>query len=716
MSAPRRRPPAPAALLLVLLAPAARAEPTLELYIRDAKEVFEGDPVSTTVDAEGRVGLGLDIAVLTEGPGRPAVSLAESPRGLLVGTAGAGLLRVRRGAKPEVIEGAQGLVVSAVAADEDGAWFATGPDGRVARWDGRDVEPWLDPEPAYVWSLLPDDRAVLAATGSPGRLLRVRRGRAEVLFEGEESHLRALIRHPERGLIVGGGEKGVVYQVDPAGEVRALYDSELEEVTALAVDPITGDLFCAIVSGSKEGALDPGTWIGRVAGEKEDDTSPIKGSEVVRIRRSGDVDRLWSSKDEGALGLAVDPDRRRLHVVTGTGPKKRARVYAVELDRRLRVVLLARLEPALATAVVPTGNGGLLVATAPDGAIYRLGPRIRAEGIYLSVEQDLRRVARVGRIWFDAEIPRGTRVEVSLRTGNTETPDRTWSAWSAPVAEPDGGAIDVPRGRYAQFRARLVGTEGRDGPVLRSMHASVRRANLAPSVVEVFPLRPGVYLKPIPGENETEKTVSLSASILRRLAAPEPRDEDRFRVRAGIDPGMQTVAWRASDPNGDDLLYTARLEPEEGDPVELGDDLEVPFVTFDGRAYPDGRYRLRVEATDRASNAPDEALVDELASPFFVLDNTPPEVDSLVIRRIGGRRTLRASATDASSRLGRAEVSVNGGPWLLFPPADGLVDASAETFQLDLEPLLPERGSSVLRVRVEDETGNRVARTIRSGG
>src|SRR5581483_1255229 len=44
-------------------------------------------------------------------------------------------------------------------------------------------------------------------------------------------------------------------------------------------------------------------------------------------------------------------------------------------------------------------------------------------------------------------------LEVSTRTGDTQTPDSTWSPWSAAIAE--GGAVPSPAGRYVQVRARL---------------------------------------------------------------------------------------------------------------------------------------------------------------------------------------------------------------------------------------------------------------------
>lgn len=692
----------------------ARAEPTLELYIRDAEEVLRGDPVSTSIDAEGRVELGLVERRLDAGAGGPVVALAPLDEGYLLGTAGSGLLHLRPGAGAQVLEPASGLVVSAVAAVGGDRWFAaTSPNGRILRGSGPSSEPFLDPEPAYVWDLLPESQdRVLAVTGAPAQLLRVEKGRGTVVFAPKETHLRSIARHPARGLVLGGGQKGIVYQVDePSGRARALYDSELEEVTAFASDPKTGDLFVAVVSGTQKGSLDPGTWIGPVADEADEAESPIKGSEVVRIRDTGEVDRLFSSKNEGALALAFEAESGRLFIATGTGKAGRARIYAVETRARDRVVLLARLPPPMGTALYRTPRGALVVATAPDGAVYELGPRTRSEGEYLSVEQDLGRVARIGRLWFDAAIPKGAKVEISIRTGNTETPDETWSEFGEPVSAPKGGPVEVPRGRYAQLKARLVASPRGESPVLRSMHASVRRVNLAPELLEVFPLRQDLYLKQLPPESETEKTISLTGGSLDELRRPE-RDTERLRVRAGQAPGQRTIAWRVRDANGDDLLFWARLERMDGARFTLGEAIEVPFVTFDARAYPDGRYFAYVRVSDRPTNAPGEALEDERRSEVLLIDHTAPKIARISAGLEGRALVVRVEAQDELSRLSRAEVSLDGGPWVHLPAEDGLIDAHSERFVLSVERptdiggRAPGTGPHVVKVRVEDEAGN----------
>ena len=54
--------------------------------------------------------------------------------------------------------------------------------------------------------------------------------------------------------------------------------------------------------------------------------------------------------------------------------------------------------------------------------------------------------------WTTASLPSGATMVLEVSTGDTSTPDRTWSAWTA-VA--NGGDILVP-GRYLQYRVRVL--------------------------------------------------------------------------------------------------------------------------------------------------------------------------------------------------------------------------------------------------------------------
>lgn len=715
-----------AAAATSVAAGAALAEPTLELYIRGPDEVFDGDPVTSSVDALGRISTGPVLVDLADGFDRPVVSMVEAPSGgLYVGTAGGGLVRLTARGAGKTLAPFEGKVVSALAVHRGELFAATSPDGEIASVSARgEVKPYFQPGAKYVWSMLPNGAGLIVATGAPGRVLEVSPGgKSKVLFDPGETHVRAMIRTPGRGLVVGGGQKGVVYQLEDGG-AYALYDSSLEEVTAFAVDPRTGDLYAALVSAASEGALEPSTWIGPVKGDQDDEASPIKGSEVVRIRPSGHVEKVWTSKRDGALALHFDDEARRLYIATGASPKNRARIYSVRVDDRDRVFLDARLAPALATTLVAGRGGALLVGTAPSGRVIRVGPKQRATSRYLSVEQDLERISDIGRLWFDADIPRGAKVSLRIRTGNTKTPDKTWSPWSAPVSSPEGGPVEVRQARYAQIEAQLSASPTGEAPVLESMHASVVRMNVPPHLKEVYMLRRGVYMTALPPEGDKERTVTLSGSVMRELRRRFPKRRERTRVRQGEVLGMMTVAWEAEDDNGDDLLYRVRLRRLDGPGAKDGwrdvsDDQEQEFFSFDSRAYPDGRYQFEIVASDRPSNPPDDALTDRLRSEPFDVDNTAPSVTSVRAAKVGRAVKITARAEDESSALEVAEISIDGGPWLMLPASDGLIDAKAETFALTLDgqdgpghPKL-EAGNHTVRIRVVDRADNEATASAR---
>lgn len=718
------------ALLVLGAAGVARpagAEPTRELSIATPREIFDGDPETTSIDAHGQITMGPEIAALGRASERAVVCLISGPGGVLyAGTAGGEIVRAGPGNEIKVIAKERDKVISALVLHQGTLYAATSPDGAILSVapDGQ-TKVFYDPAAKYVWAILSDGADLVVATGEPGQVLRVSPGgKATTVLDPGETHIRALLHHPKRGLIAGGGQKGIVYQIGK-DKPFALYDSDMEEVTALAVDAKSGDLYAAFASESKPGTIDPEKSIGAVSGDGPDsDASPIKGSEVVRITEAGRADVLWASKREGALGLTFDERGRRLYVAAGTHQKGRGRIYAVEIADRDRLLLQARLEPPMATTVLLGSDGTLFAGTGPVGQLFRIGPGLRKESTYLSSEQDLGRVSRIGRLWFDADVPPGATVQVAARSGNTKEKDKTWSPWSSEVTVKEGGNVELPDGRFLQIRARLVAPPAASGtgaggkaPVVKSLHASVVRMNVAPTVQEVFLLRRGVYLARMPREEDREKTVTLSRSTLAGLRK-ETDDEDSrsVRVRQGVRPGWLTMSWRAEDPNGDELIYRLEVrrldEPATGWRV-VANDLLDGFYSFDSRAYADGRYQFRLTASDRPANPPRSALSDHNDSEPLTIDNTPPRIANLRASSPGaGRLHVEADAQDGTSPLETAEFAINGGPWLMMPAADGLLDARQEKLVVDVGPSPapgnPEikSGQVTVLVRVEDEAGN----------
>ena len=71
-----------------------------------------------------------------------------------------------------------------------------------------------------------------------------------------------------------------------------------------------------------------------------------------------------------------------------------------------------------------------------------------------------------GAITWTADLPAGTSVAVSARTGNTATPDGTWTAFTAIGSS---GASLNQTGRYVQYRLQLTTSNTGQTPLVRDV-------------------------------------------------------------------------------------------------------------------------------------------------------------------------------------------------------------------------------------------------------
>ena len=123
---------------------------------------------------------------------------------------------------------------------------------------------------------------------------------------------------------------------------------------------------------------------------------------------------------------------------------------------------------------------------------------------------------------------------------------------------------------------------------------------------------------------------------------------------------------------------------------------------------PEGRYRVRVIASDELSNPPDQVTRHELQSSLVTVDNTPP---TLLELKANGR-TITAVAVDGVGPIARVEMSLAGrDEWFPFHPLDGLFDEQREELEADVSSLVPA-GPALLSIRVYDQAGNVTVRSV----
>ena len=127
---------------------------------------------------------------------------------------------------------------------------------------------------------------------------------------------------------------------------------------------------------------------------------------------------------------------------------------------------------------------------------------------------------------------------------------------------------------------------------------------------------------------------------------------------------------------------------------------------WDTSALPEGKYRVRVEASDEQANPPGDVMTHAIDSAPFLVDNTPPVLQSLTM----AGRILRARAVDGVGPIVRIEIAVDGKlEWRPLAAADGVFDGPDESVDADVSSIVPP-GSHIVTVRAFDEAGNSASR------
>ncbi len=585
-------------------------------------------------------------------------------------------------------------------------YVATGPDGAIYRLpashDGSAVEPWHRPEPVYVWDLEFDaDGRLLVATGDPGRILRISDdGSATVVFEGQ-AHVRSLLFDGET-LYAGTADDGLVLKVGVDGDVVVLHEADEAEVTSLAI--VQGSLMVGTFGGGAPAAA-AGDGVAGASGGAAGVSGGVAGA-IYRVHDDGYAERLWSSSTEGVHALAAAGTA----VVAGTGPSG----LLVRVDPDGGVSRLGKLEAAQVVALVPGTQGGLVAATSNLAKVYTVPDAFAARGTFRSQVKDTGAASRWGVIRWRAVLPAGTGVELFTRSGNTSSPDDTWSDWRGPYADADESAIDSPAARFVQWRADLFSNDPGTSPVLHRVEIAYLPRNLAPKISK-FRVHPGgvVYRQNAAFEDGLP-FAQLPQSVAAQLRELDPNGGAAVAAGRGFlgrplyVPGLRTLTWEAADANGDPMVFDLQLRGEDEVAWKpLAQRLGESIYTFETGRVPDGVYLAKLVATDAPGNpAGTEERADAVSRPF-VVDNTAPVISGLGVTLSGGSALVRGSVADATSLINGLEYSVDGGTWQVALLRDGTADSSREAIELLIDDLAA--GEHTVIVRVSDTALNRAA-------
>jgi hypothetical protein len=598
--------------------------------------------------------------------------------------------------------------IYAVAYTNGALFVGTSPNGKVYRVDDAGkAAPFYDPAQAYIWALQPLGNGELAvATGVDGKLFRVSaKGEGKLLYDAPDTHIRSLALRPNGTLLAGASGKGRIYEITCDGSAHALFDSPLNEITSLYVDA-NGVGWAAGVSNvlpssapaksqTKAGASSTSSsqqQSGTTAEPKKeeqptgtaevtftfDDSSSSASAastggaaEVYRIDADGFVDTV--RKFEREMVYAVSGGSNG-DVLLATGPN--GRVYSLANGE------LSLLGAVPEKQIVSIGGNPAVITTTNSGAVYRMESGSAPNAEFRSAAKDVERFSRFGNYRIEGRNLASGAVSVAFRSGNTRTPDATWSAWSPAQTTLDGN-VAAPAGRYLQWKLNMP--KASTDAAVDSVTVAFINRNIAPSIDAIAVADPAV--------------VFISSSYPSAPQVVEATNPDEYGIFSSLDnphdrttadpgkrvyrKGFRTITWRASDDNSDALRYSLSFRQKGSDRwLRLRDNMEETQLNFDTSQLPDGRYELRLTVTDATDN-PDQPLTDTKEGVEFDVDNTAPTVTATTS---GANVIVRV--TDTLSPVGKVEYSADAQKWIRLTPDDGIADSRAETYTLhraDLE-------------------------------
>lgn len=719
-------------------------------------DFLKGDVENLSIDSDGRIFLGPVTAQVAE-TAAPFLwtVLAGSDGALWAGTGNEGqVLKIARDGKTTTFFDAGEMEVHALApAPNGGLYVATSPDGKIYEVTaGGTARTLFDPDDKYIWSLaVADDGALFAATGEKGNIYRITPdGKGSVFYKTNTTNVVALAIDKAGNLIAGTESPGRIFRIDKAAKAFVLLDSPFKEIHALKL-AADGTIYAAAFSGAPGGedraapiistspeparapvpsvsaeitaitVVDASSGMSSASAASSARSRNAKGA-IFRVRPDGLWDTLWEAADDWPFDLLIEPDGS---VLVGTG--KEGKIFRLAGDPA-RATLLTRVPARQVTALIRDTSGRIIAATSNPGKVFAVAAGQAPTGTYSSDVRDAGTVATWGAIrWRAAGQPGG--VELFTRSGNTATPDETWSAWSKAYTVATGERIASPNARYLQWRAVLKGGTARavsraaaptsasdaaraeTGPVLTSVTTAYLPRNLRPSVTSITVHPPGtVFQRPFStGELEIagfeDNTFDgRNPAQPNQSTGSTPAPSAPALGRKVYQKGLQTFAWKAEDENDDRMQYDVSYR-REGDsawkPLKRG--LWDAIVVWDTTSVPDGTYFVKVTATDTPSNSPATALLGEFESVGFDIDNTPPAVEVQSATRAGTRATVKFLVRDEQSAVLRVEYSLDASRWRAAYPVDGLPDSRREEFEVTLDD--GDAARSII-IRVTDAMNN----------
>lgn len=615
--------------------------------------------------------------------------LAEDSKGnIYAGTGNGGkIYRITPDGESSLFYDSPELAILALAIDpNDNIYAGTAPDGLIYKLTDSSTPPTtiLSSEEKYVWAMTFDEAGNLyASTGTSGKIYKVTPdGQTSVLYDSDETNILCLLSH--QGMLYAGSDgKGTIYSVKTEdGAATVIYQMGQKEVRRLVMGA-EGLIYAGTITTAapQPGGPPPPPGPPGPGGRNSEE----KKSKVYKIQPDGIVSVMWEAPDPLILAMVFDSEEG-LYVGTGDSGK----LYWVNTDGDS--VLKGKCSASQIVAMHRTANPDrLLLATGNAGKIFELKSDYLAEGTLESKAHDTKVVSRWGKLSWEGVTPEGTAISFATRTGNTEKPNSTWNDWSEELTDSESSQIASPTARYIQWRAKLTTSAASETPVLKKVTVASVQANTEPKFTSIDVRRGNAPESSGPPEGVRRPRESRTSSN-----SNSEGDDTKY-----------TASWKVKDDNSDTLQFNVYYRGiDETTWKLLKDELKQTSYALDTTLMSDGRYVIKVSATDKLSNPPNFAKSTEKISDPFDIDNSQPTVTEIIATANEDQTyQITCTAADPFSYIQKAVYKIDSDEhWQVIFPDDGIFDSKRETLLLHTNSL--PAGEHTITIRVTDAAGN----------
>jgi hypothetical protein len=407
-----------------------------------------------------------------------------------------------------------------------------------------------------------------------------------------------------------------------------------------------------------------------------------EGNAVYKIDKDGFVTEIFR---QPVLVLAMVEHQGTLLIATGS----EGEIYQVN-PAADETVVLAKVDPKEVTCLLPASDGNIYMGMANVGSIASMSSALAPKGTYISPVMDATQISRFGKMQIHGSLPPGTSLTIATRSGNVKEPvEKGWSGWSQETPAEEFMPIASPSARFLQYRLTFTSKEGIDTPVVGDVSVAYQVPNLAPQIKAV-------------------RIVNATDPMAAQQAAAGGENELRR-----VEPSHhQMITWEASDPNGDALQYTLSFRRTPGGPwILLKEKLADPQFEWDTRSVADGRYEVKVVASDANANPPGEGKAVSRVSDPLLVDNTPPSIGDLKWAQKGDAVHLDFKIVDQTSTVAACDYSVDSNrDWQMVLPVDNIFDSPDEAVSFSVPSL--KTGQHQITLRATDAKGNQAFQTV----